>query len=120
MTTFVNSHAESNSRNHDALVGFHEVQLNSLALFRWQTGVVGLRVHLISAQGICDLIGVLLQGDIDNGRASPFFQDADQTSDLVSHVLNAHATRLDFFSEPGSHPAAGKREEPSFANEPRS
>ena len=97
MTTFVNSHAESNSSNHDALVGFHEVQLNSLALFRWQTGVVGLRVHLISAQGICDLIGVLLQGDIDNGRASPFFQDADQTSDLVSHVvkdLDRKSTRL--------------------------
>ena len=77
----VDAHAEGDGGDNAVQLPAHELLLDSLPLLMGQAGVIGRGRNFVPTQVLGDLLGGLLQGDVDDTRlpevpAQPFHQPA--------------------------------------------
>ena len=65
---FVDAHAEGNGGDDAVQLPAHELTLDAFALIVGQTGVIGAGADPVLIQVLGDVLGRLLQGDVDNTR----------------------------------------------------
>lgn len=69
--TFIDTHSKGDSGADDTFIAFHEVCLDLLAGFVGHTRMVDHGLQAMLTQFASHFFGLLLKGDIDDGRASP-------------------------------------------------
>ena len=83
----VNTHPERNGARHDVLLGIHELVLDRNALVGGDARVVGGGGDVVALEVGDDVLGLLLEGYVDDGRTGAALEHGHDAGHLFVKVV---------------------------------